>query len=388
MGEHGRRDERRVLDADAVMHLVALLEPAEDRDRVLDARLVHHDGLEPPLQRRVLLDVLLVLVERGRADAVQLAAGQHRLEQIARVHGALGGAGADDGVQLVDEEDDLALRVLDGLEHRLEPLLELAAVLRAGDQRPHVERHDALVLEPLGHVAAHDPLGEALDDRRLADAGRSDQHRVVLGAAREDLDHAADLLVAADDRVELALLGERGQIAPVLLERLVGALGRLARHALAAADGGERLEQLLPGEAGGAERLRHRAVLQIGERQQQVLDAHVLVLHLQRDGLRARQDLVHARRDVDLARLGAGARDAGQAPERLLQAFAPAPPGPRPPSRPPARQRRRPGRAAPAPGARPRSAECPARWARPCACRIASWAFSVSRLRSMVSRSP
>ena len=31
------------------------------------------------------------------------------------------------------------------LEHRLEPLLELAAVLGAGDQRAHVERDDPLV---------------------------------------------------------------------------------------------------------------------------------------------------------------------------------------------------------------------------------------------------
>ena len=36
----------------------------------------------------------------------------------------------------------LALGVLDLLEHGLEPLLELAAELGAGDQRAQVERHD------------------------------------------------------------------------------------------------------------------------------------------------------------------------------------------------------------------------------------------------------
>ena len=68
--------------------------------------LVDHHRLEPALEGRVLLDVLAVLVEGGRADHVQLAAGQHGLEHVARVHGALGRAGADDGVQLVDEEQD------------------------------------------------------------------------------------------------------------------------------------------------------------------------------------------------------------------------------------------------------------------------------------------
>ncbi len=72
---------------------------------VLDARLVHQHLLEAPLERGVLLDVLAVLVERGRADAVQLAARERGLEHVAGVHRALGLAGADHGVQLVDEDD-------------------------------------------------------------------------------------------------------------------------------------------------------------------------------------------------------------------------------------------------------------------------------------------
>ena len=188
------------------------------RDGVLDARLADEDRLEAPLQRRVLLDVLAVLVQGGRADAVQLAAGQHRLEHVRGVHRALGRARPDDGVELVDEQDDLAGRVGDLLQDRLQALLELAAILGAGHHRAEVERDDPLVLEPLRHVAAGDPLGQALDDRGLADAGLADQDRVVLGPAGEDLDDPADLLVAADDRVELAGRGRarsgRGRTAP------------------------------------------------------------------------------------------------------------------------------------------------------------------------------
>ena len=86
--EHGRRDERGVADLDAVVRLVALLEPAQDRDRVRDRRLADEHGLEAPLERGVLLDVLAVLVERGRADGAQLAASEHRLQQVRRVDGA------------------------------------------------------------------------------------------------------------------------------------------------------------------------------------------------------------------------------------------------------------------------------------------------------------
>ena len=266
VGEHGRGDERRVADAHAVVRLVALLQAAQDRDRVRDGRLADEDGLEAPLERRVLLDVLAVLVERRRADRAQLAAREHRLQQVRRVDGALGRARADDRVQLVDEEDDLALGVLDLLEHGLDPLLELAAVLRAGEQGADVERPDALALQALGHVAGDDPLGEPLDDRGLPHAGLADQDGVVLRPAREHLDHAPDLLVAADDRVELALLGELGQVAAELLERLVGALGVLRGDSLAAADLLQARQQLVARDG--------------VEREQQVLGRDELVLEL------------------------------------------------------------------------------------------------------------
>src|SRR5205814_18337 len=145
----------------------------------------------------------------------------------------LRGAGADDRVQLVDEEDDLALAPLDLLEHGLQPLLELAPVLRAGEERTDVERPHPLALQALGHVAGHDPLGEALDDRRLPDAGIAYENWIVLRPAREHLDHAPDLLVPADHRVELAGLCGLRQVAAELRERLVGALRVLGGDALA-----------------------------------------------------------------------------------------------------------------------------------------------------------
>ena len=91
------------------------------------------------------------------------------------------------------------------VEHALQPLLEIAAIFGAGDHRAHVEREQAPVLDAVGHVAVGDAQREAFGDRGLADARLADQHRIVLGPAGEHLDGAADFLVAADDRVELAL---------------------------------------------------------------------------------------------------------------------------------------------------------------------------------------
>ena len=242
IGEHGRRHQRRVLEPDAVMDLVALPQPAQDADRVLDARFADDDRLEAPLERGILLDVLAVLVERRCANRMQLAARQHRLEHVGRVHGAFRGAGADDGVELVDEENDLAGGIGDFLEDRLQPLFELAAVLCAGNERAHVQGDNLLVLQPLGHVLPHDALGQAFDDGGLADAGFADEDGIVLGPARQHLNHPADLVVATDDRVELALARELGEVAPVALERLIRGLGVLAGDALRAAHRRHRLK--------------------------------------------------------------------------------------------------------------------------------------------------
>ena len=111
-------------------------------------------------------------------------------------------------------------------QHGFQPLLELAAIFRAGDQRAHVEREHLLVLQALRHVALHDAMRQPLDDGRLADARLADQHRIVLGAARQHLDGAPDLLVAADHRIELAGGRGLGEVAGIALQRVVGSARR------------------------------------------------------------------------------------------------------------------------------------------------------------------
>src|SRR5437667_431952 len=89
---------------------------------------------------------------------------------------------ADERVQLIDEQHDLAARA-DLVEDLLQALFELTAVLGARDQRAHVERQHALVLQRLRDVAEVDLLRETFGDRRLADTGLADERGVVLGPA-------------------------------------------------------------------------------------------------------------------------------------------------------------------------------------------------------------
>ena len=211
---------------------VTLLEPAQDRDGVLHAGLADQHFLEAALQGGVLLDVLAVLVQRGRADAVQFAARERRLEHVAGVHRAFRFAGANHGVQLIDEQDHLALALGQVIQHTLQALLELAAKLGAGDQRAHVQRQQALSAQPFRHFVVDDALGQPFGDRGLAHTRLADQHRIVLGPALQDLDRATDFLIAADHRVKFSGLGPRGQIDGVLLQCLAQFFGSFRLHSL------------------------------------------------------------------------------------------------------------------------------------------------------------
>ena len=279
IGEVGGSHKRAIGDVHAMEDLVLLLEATQNGDGVLDGRLAHHNGLETTGERRVLLDVLAVLIERGRADRVQVATGERRLEDVAGVHGALGSARAHNGVELIDEQDDLAFRFLHFLEHGLQAVLELTTVLGAGDQRAHVELDEVAVAQRARHVAGHDTLGDALDDGRLADARLADEHGVVLGAAGQDLDGTANLIGTADDRVELAGAGEVADVATVLLQGLKLGLVLGRRHAVIAAQLLVDLFDTLLGNAGVAQHAA-RVALVLGKRHQQMLGHHKAVAHL------------------------------------------------------------------------------------------------------------
>jgi hypothetical protein len=164
-------------------------------------------------------------------------------------------------VQFIDEEDDAAVRFLNILEHRLEPVFELAAIFRACQHGAQVERDDALVAQQLGHIAGDDAARQSLDDGGLAHARLADQHRVVLGAARQHLDHAANLFIPPDDRIELPSPRKFRQVLGVTLQGLVFAFRVLIGDSLVAAHRGERLEDGVPSCSGGRQQQLRRIFL-------------------------------------------------------------------------------------------------------------------------------
>ena len=227
--------------------------------------------------------------------------GKRRLQQVGGIHRALGRAGAHERVQLVDEHDDLAGRRVDLGQHGLQALLELAAKLGAGHHGAEIEGQQPLVAQRFRYVAVDDPLGQAFDDRGLADAGLADDDWVVLRSPREHLHDAADLLVPADHRIDRAAARRLGQVARILLERVVAGLGGCGVRGPSLAQVVDRRIQRLRADAGVGQDAGGGRPLGECERQQQALGSDVAVACLLRDVHGGVEEPRRLRREVDLA---------------------------------------------------------------------------------------
>ena len=146
VGESDTGAQRLLRVAHIVMFLVTVLDILKDLNGLLDGRGFNHDLLETTLQGSVLFDALLVFINGRGTDALHFATRQRRFQHISRIHGSGGRAGTDDGVYLVDEEDNLLVR-LQLVDDGFQAFLELAAILRASYYGCHVEHYDTLVEE-------------------------------------------------------------------------------------------------------------------------------------------------------------------------------------------------------------------------------------------------
>ena len=124
--------------------LVAFLDAEQNLDRVGFCRRWNLYRLKAALERAVFLDRLAEFGRRGSANALNLAARQGWLEYVGCVERAFRRTGANQRMQLVDEDDGV-LRLHQLFHNRLQALFKLAPVFRAGYDQRQVKRQDAFV---------------------------------------------------------------------------------------------------------------------------------------------------------------------------------------------------------------------------------------------------
>ena len=315
-----------VRDGYAVVSLVLIADTAQNLNSEIHARLRHVHRLETTLKSGVLLDVLTVLIQSGSTDGLQLTASQLRLQNRGRVNCALCSTGTDQRVNLVNKQDDVTALV-NLLEHLLQTLLEVTAVTGARNQRAQVEGVKLLILQSLRHATIDDVQREPLHNGGLTNARLTNQNRVVLGAARKNLHNALDFLLAANNRIQLALTCSNGQVTTELIEHQRTGLVVTLLHTsagsstdrtllrrtigLIALETAEQLNNLLTYARQVSAELNQdlsgNTFALTNQAEQQVLSTDVLVTQLQSLAQRVLQHLLCTRgkRHVTARRLGA-----------------------------------------------------------------------------------
>ena len=181
--------------------LIPLLQSLQDLDGLVDRRFFDVYLLEAPQDTLGRGQPPLQLVVGSGTDEANVSGLKIGLEHIRCVYRSIATSSrADDVVHLVHIDDGVAFFAR-AFHHFLDTLLEIAAVLRAGQHRAHVHRVDAAVADALRYLTFVDAVSEPIDERRFADAGFADVQRVVLVFSAKHLYGALQFCLASDQRI-------------------------------------------------------------------------------------------------------------------------------------------------------------------------------------------
>mmetsp|Transcript_21834 Transcript_21834/g.35000 ORF Transcript_21834/g.35000 Transcript_21834/m.35000 type:complete len:288 (+) Transcript_21834:1522-2385(+) len=208
-----------------VVRLILARETLQDPHSFFNRGFRHLNGLETALKSLVLFHIFAVFLRRGGSNDLKFAAGQCRFHDVGSIDRAstAGATRSDQGVDLIDHEDDVLLGLEDLLDHVFQALLKLAAILGASQQPSQIKLDDLLPEQHLRHVASGDAVGQAFSDGRFAHSWLSDQHGVVLLPPSQDLNRALDLLCTADQGVHHAVSSHLSEVSSELHEcRILG----------------------------------------------------------------------------------------------------------------------------------------------------------------------
>ena len=304
LGQRHRRLQRFVGEMHVMVRLVTVAQAFHNANGLFRGRFGNRKRLEATRQGAVLLEMLAEFFKRGGANNLDFATAQRRLQNGRSVNGAFSGTSTNQRVNLVDEQDNLAI-ILHFLDALLQALFEFTAELAARHQRGHVQRDNTLAAQQIGHLVRHDELGQPFHYSGFAHARLAQQQRVVLLATRQDLHHALDFFCAANNGIQLAIARFFRKIGAEFLQDAL-LRGLAAKRIVARQHGGlphqvvQHAADVVARHAQAAQHVKSGSFAFTHNAQQQVLGGNVALAHLQRLAQGVLQNTLHARREVQM----------------------------------------------------------------------------------------
>ena len=121
------------------------------------------------------------------------------------------------------------------IQDSFDTLLIFSFVLCTCHERTHIQAEEPAD-KRCGDISTCDPLSKPLRNSRLSYSRFTDQYRVIFRSPAQNPDDAPNLVIAADDRVEFALLSQSGQVDSVFGKRIEPCFCALAFNSSVAAN--------------------------------------------------------------------------------------------------------------------------------------------------------
>ena len=224
-----------------MIYFITILQSTQDRNRVLHSRFFYHNRLETPFQSGIFFNILSVFIQSGSTDTVQLTTSQHRFQHITRIQSTVRLAGTNNGVQLINEQNDLSVAVLHIIQYGFQTFLEFTSVFCTGYQCSHIQSEYLLVLQSLRDITFYNTLCQPFHHGGLTDTGFTDKYRVVLRLTGQDTYHVTDLTVSSDDRIQLLVSRFLHQILTVFFQSIISSFRIVTGNSLVASYGRQSL---------------------------------------------------------------------------------------------------------------------------------------------------
>ena len=131
---------------------------------------------------------------------MDLSSGKCWFKKIGSIHGPLGGAGANNYVNLVNKGDYIPGSG-NFIQYSLESLLKFPPVLRPCYQLTHIQSENSSVLQIIRDVTLNNPLGQPFHNSGFPDPRFTYNYGIVFQAATQNLYGLSNLFIPPDNRV-------------------------------------------------------------------------------------------------------------------------------------------------------------------------------------------
>ncbi|MNF58235.1 hypothetical protein D3C84_397850 [compost metagenome] len=178
------------------------LEAAQDQYSRSDTRLIQFDPLETASQCGVFLEVFFVLRPGSGGDSAQFATRQGWFEQVGCIGTTRRTTCTNQHVCFVDEQNHRCGGSFDFFDDTAQAVFELALDACTRFKCPQIKTEQARILQEVRHFILTDQQRQTFHHSRLAHARLTYHDGVVFTTSGQNIDHLADFIVAAENRVD------------------------------------------------------------------------------------------------------------------------------------------------------------------------------------------